>query len=209
MKRANVNYWIDITTGIAFVLSALSGLIFLLPLNPATEPLGMSYRMWSNVHTWSSLAAIAGVGIHLVLHWKWMVAMTKRMLSSGSRQEAKELASDMAYGGTQGKPISRRAFLIFGGTAAVVVGAIVAGYKAISSQGNNYLPTAKQENESACPFGLINDPYPGRCGRYLDLNGDGICDYSVPGSEVAISTSEETEPGSRYPGRRRRGWGQP
>jgi hypothetical protein len=31
---------------------------------------------------------------------------------------------------------------------------------------------------SACPRGLINDPYPGRCRRYVDRNGNGICDLS-------------------------------
>ncbi|HNT75208.1 MAG TPA: hypothetical protein PKH77_09335 [Anaerolineae bacterium] len=29
-----------------------------------------------------------------------------------------------------------------------------------------------------CPHGLVNDPYPGRCRRYTDKNGNGICDYS-------------------------------
>jgi hypothetical protein len=29
-----------------------------------------------------------------------------------------------------------------------------------------------------CPKGLVNDPFPGRCRRYTDLDGDGICDYS-------------------------------
>ena len=29
-----------------------------------------------------------------------------------------------------------------------------------------------------CPFGYEDDPYPGKCGRYTDTNGDGICDLS-------------------------------
>jgi hypothetical protein len=29
-----------------------------------------------------------------------------------------------------------------------------------------------------CPRGLVNDPYPGACRRYLDTNGDNICDLS-------------------------------
>lgn len=29
-----------------------------------------------------------------------------------------------------------------------------------------------------CPFGLVNDPYPGECARYIDLNQDGYCDLS-------------------------------
>lgn len=29
-----------------------------------------------------------------------------------------------------------------------------------------------------CPFGLINDPYPGECVCYIDTDNDGICDLS-------------------------------
>jgi len=32
----------------------------------------------------------------------------------------------------------------------------------------------------SCPFGLVDDPYPGECGRYIDTNQDGICDLSQP-----------------------------
>ena len=31
-----------------------------------------------------------------------------------------------------------------------------------------------------CPFGLVNDTYPGNCGRYTDASGDLICDHSQP-----------------------------
>jgi len=36
----------------------------------------------------------------------------------------------------------------------------------------------QQNVRSACPRGLINDPYPGKCKRYVDNNGNGICDLS-------------------------------
>ena len=29
-----------------------------------------------------------------------------------------------------------------------------------------------------CPKGLVNDPFPGACGRYVDTNDDSICDLS-------------------------------
>jgi len=29
-----------------------------------------------------------------------------------------------------------------------------------------------------CPYGLEDDPYPGECKRYIDTDGDGICDRS-------------------------------
>lgn len=50
----------------------------------------------------------------------------------------------------------------------------------------------------ACPFGLVNDPYPGQCQRYVDANGSGFCDYS----EIQISGGEEVagdSPGSEVP----------
>jgi hypothetical protein len=43
--------------------------------------------------------------------------MTKQMLSSQSRQVAQDSASDLAYGGAQGRSLSRRDFLTFGGAA--------------------------------------------------------------------------------------------
>ena len=56
-----------------------------------------------------------------------------------------------------------------------------------SQQEDNTIPTdepepTQQQSGVACPRGLVNDPYPGRCRHYTDRNGDGICDYSVPGT---------------------------
>ena len=34
-----------------------------------------------------------------------------------------------------------------------------------------------------CPKGLVNDPYPGSCSRYIDTDGNGICDHSEPAPE--------------------------
>ena len=215
MKRAWVNYWVDVAIGFAGVLSALSGLVFLLPGDLASGVLGISYQAWNALHTWSSLAVIAGVGAHLALHWKWMTAMTKQMLAPAGREEAEKPAFDLTAGGAQGKPLSRRAFLILGGTTAAVTGVIVAGYKAVfdsspveSSQSGNQLATTNQDVRVACPHGLVNDPYPGRCRQYRDSNGDGICDYSVAGSGSILSASGDSSFGGGFP-RHRPGFGQP
>jgi len=29
-----------------------------------------------------------------------------------------------------------------------------------------------------CPQGMVNDPYPGSCGQYIDQNNNQICDRS-------------------------------
>jgi hypothetical protein len=43
---------------------------------------------------------------------------------------------------------------------------------------------------TGCPFGKINDPYPGSCFRYLDTNNNKICDYSEPAPTSQQSTGQ-------------------
>jgi len=46
-----------------------------------------------------------------------------------------------------------------------------------------------------CPFGKVNDEYPGDCPRFVDTDKDGICDHSQPPPEERIVVSEsETLP---------------
>lgn len=50
-----------------------------------------------------------------------------------------------------------------------------------------------------CPFGLEDDPYPGECKRYIDTDGDGICDRSQPAPEdrntnVVLTISDSPSP---------------
>jgi hypothetical protein len=51
-----------------------------------------------------------------------------------------------------------------------------------------------------CPYGLVNDPYPGRCFRYVDTNNDGICDRSQFAPVITpAATAPETTGGSGTP----------
>ncbi|MBU1445723.1 hypothetical protein KKD70_00470 [Patescibacteria group bacterium] len=46
-----------------------------------------------------------------------------------------------------------------------------------------------------CPFGLTDDQYPGECGRYIDTDGDGICDHSqLAPEERALITMVDSAP---------------
>jgi hypothetical protein len=214
MKRARMNYWIDIGIGVAGLISAISGLVFLLPGDPTTGVLGISYQAINAVHTWSSLAAIAGVGAHMALHWKWMVSMTKQTFFPAKQRHASQHVPEMVNADAAGNNLSRRAFLIFGGAATAVAAAVVAGYQALptnsaeASQSSSQLAAVQQESGVACPFGLVNDPYPGRCRHYRDSNGDGFCDYSVAGSGSNLSASGEESFGEGF-SRRRSGGRQP
>ncbi len=44
-----------------------------------------------------------------------------------------------------------------------------------------------------CPKGLVDDPYPGECARYIDTDGDDICDHSqlAPEDREVTNQSED------------------
>ena len=53
--------------------------------------------------------------------------------------------------------------------------------------------SAAGDVQTACPFGLVNDPYPGACRRYVDRNNNGICDLSEIPADGAVVASEACE----------------
>jgi len=96
--------------------------------------------------------------------------------------------------------MSRRAFLTAAGTTAAAAGLLVAATaifgtdraeagsteledtnSADASSTATQVSSASQGGTVACPRGLVNDPYPGKCHHYVDTTGDGFCDYSVLG----------------------------
>lgn len=43
-----------------------------------------------------------------------------------------------------------------------------------------------------CPYGILNDPFPGQCPRYTDTNNDGICDHSQSPTSASTNTPAST-----------------
>jgi len=90
MKRGTINYIVDLLIGLGFLVSMASGIVFLfIPSaggfqggrNPAfvSTLLGMDRWFLKDLHTWSSIAMSVGVLGHLILHWKWIVCMTRNL----------------------------------------------------------------------------------------------------------------------------------
>ena len=90
MNKTKFNYWLDVVIALAFLMSAITGIAFLF-IGPngyqggrnasyASVFLGLERAVWSDLHTLSSLVLIAGIGVHLVVHWKWIVYVGKRVL---------------------------------------------------------------------------------------------------------------------------------
>lgn len=42
---------------------------------------------------------------------------------------------------------------------------------------------------TTCPYGMVNDPYPGQCPRYMDIGGDGFCDFS---QATPVTTNDQS-----------------
>jgi hypothetical protein len=90
MEKAKINYFVDLGLALAFILSFLTGIIKWPGL---VNKLGMTYSdlpmfELSKIHDFSGLAMGLLVLVHLILHWKWIVSFTKKML--GKNIEVKE-----------------------------------------------------------------------------------------------------------------------
>ncbi len=88
MNKQKVNYLIDFLALISFIATALSGLAirFFMPSGVRQgrlqEFLGIQKGVWSEIHDWSGILLIIFAVIHLVLHWNWIICMTKNMFQS-------------------------------------------------------------------------------------------------------------------------------
>ncbi|MBN1878299.1 MAG: DUF4405 domain-containing protein [Anaerolineae bacterium] len=90
MNKVKFNYWLDVVIGLAFLMSAITGIAFLFMGSGGyqggrnavfhTAWLGVSRTTWSDLHTLGSLVMIMGVGIHLAFHWKWIACVTKQIV---------------------------------------------------------------------------------------------------------------------------------
>ena len=101
MKKVRINYLLDAVIALAFLISAAGGLAFLAMgeggyqggrnTSFSTAFLGVPRASWSDLHLLSSLVMIAGVIVHIVLHWEWIKRVSKEILSSMPRKKAEAI----------------------------------------------------------------------------------------------------------------------
>ncbi len=95
------NFIVNVAIALLGLLSLLSGLLLMAfpergyrgGRNPDFRAafLGLSRHTWSDLHVWFSLLAVAGVILHVALHWKWVVCATKAWFQSAKpRPQAAE-----------------------------------------------------------------------------------------------------------------------
>jgi len=88
-KSTKKNWMVDAILFISALIASLTGIYFLfLPVNGyqggrnpmANVQILFSRQTWDNLHTWGGVIMIFIAGIHLVLHWNWLVKMVMRSL---------------------------------------------------------------------------------------------------------------------------------
>ena len=75
--RSRFNYILDIFLLTGLTLIVLSGMAIARTIDFSWLGLGGSPRFWRVMHTSSSLITLALFGIHLGLHWKWVLQRLK------------------------------------------------------------------------------------------------------------------------------------
>jgi hypothetical protein len=90
LGRARLNYVLDILLLAGMVLMILSGIAIARTINFSWLNLGGSRIFWRVMHTSSSFITLALFGVHLGLHWKWVV---QRFKLKKEKKWQKELTS--------------------------------------------------------------------------------------------------------------------
>ena len=82
IKRNLILYIIDILLLILIILSFITGIIKFPGLFRfiGIEYLYFPFNTISTIHDWSGLLMGVLIFIHLILHWKWIVLMTKKII---------------------------------------------------------------------------------------------------------------------------------
>ena len=76
MKRAWINYVLDVLLFLTALILGLSSLLVWVVLPKGYSP---QWLRWIAIHKWSGLALFIEAFVHVLLHLKWIAAMTKRM----------------------------------------------------------------------------------------------------------------------------------
>lgn len=91
MRKQTMNFYIDLAACVVMILLAATGLILRYVLLPGSGGRGGGSQLllwglgrhdWGGLHVWLSIALGVLIVLHLVLHWSWVCATTRRCLPS-------------------------------------------------------------------------------------------------------------------------------
>lgn len=93
MHKPRINYIVDVLMAISFAITAITGLVifFFLPSGVQRggyqEFLGIAKIFWSQIHDYAGIILILAGIIHILLHWQWIIVMTREIFTKQKRTE--------------------------------------------------------------------------------------------------------------------------
>jgi hypothetical protein len=104
LNRPNVNLAVDVVAFVCAVFLIATGFLLEFTLPPGSGRLGtegfgsgpggfarpilllwgLSRHEWGTIHFWIAISLLAVLSFHLVLHWRWIIAMVKGKPREGS-----------------------------------------------------------------------------------------------------------------------------
>ena len=94
MKRGTLLYWTAASALLAFLLQVFSGFVLWIAIGrgdgfrggrEAAQPPGQEEFLaltrgdWIDIHQWAAVALLVVIGLHLILNWRWIFSVTRRM----------------------------------------------------------------------------------------------------------------------------------
>jgi len=84
MKRTRVNFIINGLIAIGMLVLMATGMIQTWILPPGTNHTlalwNLSRHEWGDVHLWFAVGTVALVFVHIILHWRWIIATSCRLI---------------------------------------------------------------------------------------------------------------------------------
>jgi len=96
MRRTTRNYVIDAVFGLLMLFQGITGFVlwFILPgggyryrggsgLSEESSTFLFARHTWLDIHEWLAVALLVVFVLHIVIHWQWIVSMTKSYFRQG------------------------------------------------------------------------------------------------------------------------------
>ena len=82
MNKTEHNFRLDVMIFVSLLITTVTGLFLwlVIPHKMGVVFLGISRSAWVAAHIYSAVAGLAGIVLHIVLHWNWLKALRGRPL---------------------------------------------------------------------------------------------------------------------------------
>ncbi len=163
-----------------------------------------NYLFWKDLHLYSSIAGLAIILIKIATHWRWIVKTASKYFGLW-RQPARAQAAVPLHSNSTRGTLNRREFLQLMGVASLASLISASNLLEFGQQTNQEIikkqtssinvPDTAPLSSSCTVICERGCSFPGECRRYIDQNGNGICDLTEcqPGEGGTANQSNSSQ----------------